>query len=318
MKPSPDGVIIVSDFSKDLEGTNPEFFLRQQWNIFNAAYFDKSLSPIAIRVVNMEAEIGKTYVGVYFYNKKLKERMIYLNEQLVYGHHDYLRPGKEYAHGRYRLMSDVLLHEMIHQYQREIMKNPGYTKTKRYCCHGKSFCQKASEIAKKIGLEKVRPNRQPASKQWPGSARDKEYYLGSYDYDHPLNWIDRNWTTFGSWAWHGYCQNGLGMVVLTVDKQHKIKNMEYLPADSIDQSDMLKLSHKRPFIDITDSVQTYNPQNEALILYYVKLRNGKRYPWGFLRLATPEGCSTPPECIAPRQDGEAVQLTMVFPEMMSM
>lgn len=318
MKPSPDGVIIVSDFTKDLEGINPEFFLRQQWNIFNAAYFDKSLSPISIRVVNMEEEIGKTYVGVYRYNKESQKTMILLNDKLIYGNDDYLRPGKEYAHGRYRLMADVLLHEMIHQYQREVIKNVGYTKTKRYFCHGKSFCQKASEIAEKIGLEKVRPNRQPASKQWPGSTRDKEYYLGAYDYFHPLNWIDRNWTTFGSWAWHGYCQNGPGMVILTVNKHHKIKNMEYLPTDKIDHSVMLKLSHKHQFLNIIDSVQNYNPQNEALILYYLKLRNGKRYPWGFLRLATPEGCSAPPECVAPRQDSEAVQLTLFYPNMMSM
>ncbi|MBA3442159.1 MAG: hypothetical protein H0T92_20050, partial [Pyrinomonadaceae bacterium] len=109
---------------------------------------------------------------------------IRIRPSLLAGTHPDMRRGDDYAEGRSLFTDDVLLHEMIHQWQREVVGNPEGA----YHGHGPLFRDKANEIGARLGLPRVRTMKDRAKKdkglpscsQWPHNVRPDEYYQGAY------------------------------------------------------------------------------------------------------------------------------------------
>jgi hypothetical protein len=91
-----------------------------------------------------------------------------------------MREGEEFQEGRFRYAAGVLMHEMTHQWQFEIVGNTEDS----YHGHGTVFRNKANEIGAKLGLGRVRANRKdrkdknlPSCAHWPHAVRPLECYL---------------------------------------------------------------------------------------------------------------------------------------------
>ena len=85
--------------------------------------------------------------------------------------------------GRFLFVSDVLLHEMIHQWQQEVSGDTD----EGYNVHGPAFRDKANEIGARLGLPRVRTCKArgkdkelPSCSHWPHNVRPDNYYLGAY------------------------------------------------------------------------------------------------------------------------------------------
>jgi hypothetical protein len=109
---------------------------------------------------------------------------IRIRPSLLVGTHPDMRRGDDYAEGRSLFTDDVLLHEMIHQWQQEVVGNPEGA----YHGHGPLFRDKANEIGERLGLPRVRTSKDrgkkdkslPSCSQWPHNVRPDEYYQGAY------------------------------------------------------------------------------------------------------------------------------------------
>lgn len=84
---------------------------------------------------------------------------------------------------RVAFVIDVLLHEMIHQWQQEVS---GET-DEHYHGHGPAFRDKANEIGRRLGLPPVRTCKKrgedadlPSCSQWPHNVRPDAYYGGAH------------------------------------------------------------------------------------------------------------------------------------------
>jgi hypothetical protein len=95
-----------------------------------------------------------------------------------------LKNGSGDPQGLGRFLEDVLLHEMIHQWQQEVTgeRDAGYHG------HGTAFSRKANEIGEKLGLPRVgrtckkrdRKEGEESPSQWPHDVRPDGYYLGAH------------------------------------------------------------------------------------------------------------------------------------------
>lgn len=107
---------------------------------------------------------------------------IRIRRTLLTGTHPAVRADKQFAEGRERFVSDVLLHEMVHQYQSEILGDADDS----YSGHGPNFRDVANRIGAKLGLPPVRIAKArgkdkdlPSCAQWPHCVRPADYYLGA-------------------------------------------------------------------------------------------------------------------------------------------
>ncbi len=109
---------------------------------------------------------------------------IIIRPSLLTGTHPMVHVGDEYERGRSLLVADVLLHEMIHQWQQEVTGDTD----KNYKGHGPTFSAKANEIGARLGLPLVGrtyKKRDCADKglespsYWPYFVRPDGYYLGA-------------------------------------------------------------------------------------------------------------------------------------------
>jgi len=108
---------------------------------------------------------------------------IRIRPSLVRGSHPHVLAGEEYAAGRDRFVDDVLLHEMVHQWQFEILGDGEPS----YHGHGPLFRDVANRIGKVLGLSRVRDCKRrgadrdlPNCAQWPHCVRPEGFYLGAY------------------------------------------------------------------------------------------------------------------------------------------
>ncbi len=107
---------------------------------------------------------------------------IRIRPSLLDGTHPCMKRGSGDPDGRFRFVVDVLLHEMIHQWQQEVSGQLD----KSYHGHGPAFSAKANEIGGKLGLPpvrrtcKARDGKEPSPSQWPHNVRPEEHYLGVY------------------------------------------------------------------------------------------------------------------------------------------
>lgn len=85
------------------------------------------------------------------------------------------------APGLIRFVEDILLHEMIHQYQFEVSKQH----ERSYRGHGQHFCRHCNRIGEQLGLQSVivrkrgkRDDGLLTCNHWPHAVRSVGYYLG--------------------------------------------------------------------------------------------------------------------------------------------
>lgn len=83
--------------------------------------------------------------------------------------------------GLERYVEDVLLHEMVHQYNHEVLKEPDGS----YRGHGPFFRDQCNRIGDMLNLPKVRTCKArgedkdlPSCSQWPHCVRPEDYYQG--------------------------------------------------------------------------------------------------------------------------------------------
>lgn len=107
---------------------------------------------------------------------------IRIRPSLLTGKHPNINPDAP-LEGRVRFIADVMLHEMIHQLQNEVLNNPELS----YKGHGPAFAGKCNEIGAVLGLDKVRVAKargkdkdMPSCAYWPHNVRPLDYFLGAY------------------------------------------------------------------------------------------------------------------------------------------
>jgi hypothetical protein len=83
-------------------------------------------------------------------------------------------PGRNRTRRRYRLLAEVLLHEMVHQWRREVVDDDD----RRWQDHGAAFCRKCNEIGRELKLLPVQSDLEsregsplPSCARWPHNAR---------------------------------------------------------------------------------------------------------------------------------------------------
>lgn len=152
------------------------------WESWNAEFFDgQMLAPyILLSVPNCARAIGDcSKISAWGGRSQIRIR-----PSLLTGSHRAVRAGDcpELAEGRLRYGGDVLLHEMIHQYQMEVSGQV----EKSYKGHGPSFSEHCNRIGARLGLHAVRSakkrgkgKRLPSCAYWPQCVRPSDYYLGA-------------------------------------------------------------------------------------------------------------------------------------------
>jgi hypothetical protein len=106
-----------------------------------------------------------------------------LRPSLLTGSHPSVRPGDQYAEGRFRFVADVFLHETVHQWQHEVLGDL----EDGYHGHGPKFRDQCNRIGALLGLPPVRTSKArgkdkalPSCPHWSHCVRPADYYLGAY------------------------------------------------------------------------------------------------------------------------------------------
>ena len=151
------------------------------WSTWNATYFGGRLVPpyILLSEPSNPRRWGDCGVVSGFGGRS----QIRLRPSLLTGTHPNMRGSVDAAAGRFLLVADILLHEMVHQWHQEIT---GVTE-ESYHGHGPVFRDECNRIGVLLGLAPVRdmkrrgPNAtMPSCAQWPHNVRPVDYYQGAY------------------------------------------------------------------------------------------------------------------------------------------
>ena len=155
--------------------------LYMDWERYNRLYFDGALVVPYIMLITtgIPAAYGDCGPDSGFGGCM----RIRIRRSLITGTHPVMTGGSGNAEGRYRFVSDVLLHEMIHQFQFEIL----HDWDESYKGHGPTFRDRANRIGETLKLGKVRIAKKrgkekdlPSCAQFPHCVRPGDYYLGAY------------------------------------------------------------------------------------------------------------------------------------------
>lgn len=154
--------------------------LYRDWDRFNRDHFAGAL--VEPYILLAEPTTPRAYGDCGPVSGFGGKSQIRLRPSLLTGTHPHMAPDGK-ADGRVRFVTDVLLHEMIHQWQHEISGD----RDDAYHGHGPAFRDKANAIGATLGLDPVRtckargPDKHLAScSQWPHDVRPAGYYLGAY------------------------------------------------------------------------------------------------------------------------------------------
>lgn len=108
---------------------------------------------------------------------------IRIRPSILNGSHPTVRPGNGFAEGRSLLTLDIALHETLHQFATEVLRQP----EEAYHGHGPVFRDLCNRIGDSLGLSPVRTAKargrdrnRPSCAEWPICVRPKGYYLGAY------------------------------------------------------------------------------------------------------------------------------------------
>ncbi len=151
------------------------------WKIWNKRYFEEQMI-VPLIFLNEPSE-PKSLGDCGPVSGFGCSSQIRIRPSLLAGTHPSMNYGDDYAAGRFRFVRDVLLHEMIHQWQQEVSGQ----RDKGYHGHGPAFRDKANEIGTKLGLPPVRTCKArgkdkdlPSCSHWPHIVRPTDYYLDAY------------------------------------------------------------------------------------------------------------------------------------------
>jgi hypothetical protein len=155
--------------------------LYELWEEWNRAHFAAAMVPPYI-LLN-EPVAPNVYGDCGVVSGFGGRSQIRLRPSLLWGTHPVVRDGGAFAAGRFIFVADVLLHEMIHQWQQEITG----TREKSYHGHGPTFRDRANAIGAVLGLPPVRTCKSrgkdadlPSCSQWPHNVRPPDFYMGAY------------------------------------------------------------------------------------------------------------------------------------------
>lgn len=150
------------------------------WNFNNDNYFDGKLN---VPYILLSSPTSAKAIGDYSCASSLGGKgQIRLRVSVLTGSHKMVKSGEKYKKGRWLIVCDILLHEMIHQWQHEIDGDM----EESYHGHGASFRDKCNEIGEVLGLGKVRTSKArgadkalPSCASFPHNVRPDDYYLGA-------------------------------------------------------------------------------------------------------------------------------------------
>lgn len=151
------------------------------WRAWNDKHFDGRLEPPYLLLA--EPSTPRRYGDCGPLSGFGGRMQIRIRPSLVRGSHPHVRPGENYREGRLRFVDDILLHEMVHQWQFEVLGDS----EPDYCGHGPLFRDVANRIGSVLGLPPVRDCKRrgkdrdrPSCSYWPHVVRPVDHYLGAY------------------------------------------------------------------------------------------------------------------------------------------
>jgi hypothetical protein len=153
--------------------------LLDEWRSYNMQWFGTAMiEPYVLLTPPSGSRLFGDTSSVGSFGEPLEIR---LRPSLLDGTHPKVNGPAE---GCFRFVADVLLHETIHQWQMEVIRNF----ERAYHGHGPQFTAKCNEIGQALGLPPVvtrnrKGSKLPRSAQWPHNVRPPDYYLGAYDPD---------------------------------------------------------------------------------------------------------------------------------------
>lgn len=155
--------------------------LYRLWDEWNVTYFDgRMIAPYLLLTETSSPRVFGDCANISGFGGRLQIR---LRVSLLTGTHRLVRSGPEYAEGRFRVVSHVLLHEMLHQHGMEVS---GLTE-RAYHGHGPAFRDLCNRIGGTMGWPHVRISKArgkdkdlPSCAQWPHNVCPPDYYLGAY------------------------------------------------------------------------------------------------------------------------------------------
>src|SRR5215216_3655100 len=141
--------------------------LYQHWEENNDRHFAGEMwAPYVLLSEPAEPKAYGDCASVSGFGGRLQIR---LRPSLLTGTHPRVRRGDDFAEGRFLFVADVLLHEMIHQWQQEVLG----VDEGAYHDHGPTFRDKANEISARLGIGLVRTMKKrgkykdlPSCSQW--------------------------------------------------------------------------------------------------------------------------------------------------------
>jgi Domain of unknown function (DUF4326) len=189
---TPDAELRAEIFRYSMEQASPAIrphieHLCRKWLEFNETYFGGELVPPFLA---FEEPGHTTCYGEYSTVSAFGgSGQIMIRPSLLAGTLQHFRKGNRNKKGMRRFMDQVLLHEMIHQWQHEV-NGTDLGEFANYGGHGDTFSAKANEIGARLELPPVRLRNKkshsrdtadlPSPSQWPHNVTPVSYYLGAY------------------------------------------------------------------------------------------------------------------------------------------
>ena len=155
--------------------------LYADWERYNGEHFGGELAPPYILLA--EPSNPRRYGDCGKVSGFGGKSQIRIRPSLLTGTHPDMDPAPSLAEGRYAFVSDVLLHEMIHQYHQEVTG----TTDDGYNGHGPAFRDRCNIIGDRLGGGRVRTCKARGKdadllscSQWPHNVHTDPTYAGAY------------------------------------------------------------------------------------------------------------------------------------------
>ena len=148
--------------------------LNTAWEAFNCVYFDRKMTPSAIFITPPQSP--KALADCALHSAYGGKHQIRIRPAVIDGTYRGFNPNHK-VKNRWLYITDILLHEMIHQMQHEVLNltEAGYQS------HGNEYTSIANQIGETLGLPPVYIRRRkdktiPLASQWPLNVRPAGYY----------------------------------------------------------------------------------------------------------------------------------------------
>jgi hypothetical protein len=174
--------MLIRGYASGQEGYDARLY--DLWDEWNEEFFESRMVPSLIQLTdpgqNHNYGCCTNFSGLAGIRSAIKIRASILD-----GKPRDLKHGTRDPQGLRLFLEDVLLHEMVHQYHREVTGNTD----DGYRGHGPAFSAKVNEVGAKLGLPAVGRTRMkrdtedkglPEPQHWPHNVRPDSFYLGAH------------------------------------------------------------------------------------------------------------------------------------------